>query len=45
MRFSKAKSSVSHLGQENTHYQYKLEDVRMEHSHANEDLGYWWMGK
>ena len=37
MRFIRCK--VLHLGHGNTHYQYKLGDVRIEHSSAKKDLG------
>ena len=40
MRFNRAKCKVLHLGYGNPHYQYKLGDVRMEHSPAEKDLGY-----
>jgi len=43
MRFNKAKCKVWHLGHCNPHYQYKLGDVRIEHSPADKNLGYWWM--
>ena len=39
MRFNRAKCKVLHLGYGNPHYQYKLGDVRMEHSPAEKDLG------
>ena len=39
MRFSKAKCKVLHLGCGNRCYQYKLRDVRIEHSPAKNDLG------
>ena len=31
MRFNKSKGKVLHVGYGNSHYQYKLEDVRIEH--------------
>jgi len=39
MRFDKPKSKALPLGHSNPHYQYKLGDVRMEHSPAEKDLG------
>jgi len=39
MRFNKAKCKVINLDCGNPCYQYKLADVRMEHSHAKRDLG------
>ena len=38
MRFNKTKCSVLHKGRGNSHYQYKLVDVRMEHSPTEKDL-------
>ena len=38
MRFNKSKCKVLHPGSDNLHYQYKLGDVRMEHSPAEKDL-------
>lgn len=32
-----------HLGRGSPHCQYKLGDVRIEHSPAEKDWGYWWM--
>ena len=43
MRFNIPKCEVLHLGCSNPHCQYKLGDVRMEHSPSKKDLGYWWM--
>ena len=40
MTFNKSKCKVLHLSHGNPHYQYKLGDVRMEHSPAEKDLGY-----
>ena len=42
-RFNKCKCKVWHLGCGYPQYQYKLRDVRMEHSPAEKNLGYWWM--
>ena len=39
MRFNKSKCKVLHWGHGNPHYQYKLGDVRNEHSPAKKDLG------
>jgi len=39
MGFNEAKCKVLHLGHSNPHYQYSLEDVRVEHSPAGKDLG------
>ena len=39
MRFNRSKCKVLHLDHGNPHYQYKLGDVRMEHSPAEKDLG------
>jgi len=39
MMFNNTKCNVLHLGCGNPHYQYKLEDVRMEHSAAKKALG------
>ena len=39
MRFNKAKCEVLHLDHGNPHYQYKLGDVRIEHSPDGKDLG------
>ena len=39
MRFNKAKCRVLHLGHVKPSYQYKLGDVRMEHSPDKKDLG------
>ena len=39
MRFNKSKCKVFHLGCGNLHYQYKLGNVRMEHSAAKKELG------
>jgi len=39
MTFNKAKCKALHPGCGNLHYQYKLGDVRMEHSAAEMDLG------
>ena len=39
MRFNKSKCKVLQLGHGHPHYQYKLGDVRMEHSSAKKDLG------
>ena len=41
--FSKAKWKVLHLGYDDSQYQYKLGDVRIEHSPAKKDRGYWWV--
>jgi len=38
MRFIKSKFKVLHLGCGNPHYQYKLEDERIEYSAADKDL-------
>ena len=45
IKFSKTKCKVLNQGHGNSHYQYKLgcTDVKMEHSPAKKDLGYWWM--
>jgi len=37
MRFNKSKCKVLHLGHGNTHYQYKLEDVRTKINSAEKD--------
>ena len=37
IRFNKAKCKVLHLGHGNTHYQYKLEDVRTKINSAEKD--------
>ena len=39
MRFNKAKCRVLHLGHGNPCYQYKLGDVRMEHSPNEKNFG------
>ena len=39
MRFNKSNCKVLHLGQGNSHYQYKLGDERVECSPADKDLG------
>jgi len=39
MRFNKAKCKTFYLGRSNPHYQYKLREVKMEHSPVKEDLG------
>ena len=39
MRFSKSECKVLHLDCGNPHYQYKLRDVRIEHSSTKMDLG------
>ena len=38
MRFNKSKCKVLHLGSGNSHYQYKLGDLKMENSPAKMDL-------
>ena len=38
MRFNRYQCKVLNLGQGNSLYQYKLKDVRMEHSPAEKDL-------
>jgi len=38
MRCKESKCKVLHLGHGNPHYQYKLEDERIEHSPAEKDL-------
>ena len=43
MRFNKIKCKVLYPGHSNLHYEYKLGNVRMEHSPAEKHLGYWWM--
>ena len=37
LRFNKSKSKALHLGQGNPHYQYKLGDERIEHSHTKKE--------
>ena len=39
MRFNKPKCKILYLGQGNSHYQYKLEDERVESRPARKDLG------
>ena len=39
VRFNKSKCKVFHLGQGNTHYQYKLGDEKIESSPGEKDLG------
>ena len=39
MRFNKSKCKVLHLSQGKIHYQYYLEDERIDHSPAKNDLG------
>ena len=39
MRFNKARCNISHLGRDNPHYQYKLEDERIQHSCDRRNLG------
>jgi len=39
MRLNKCKCKAFHLGRGNRHYQYKLGDVRMEHSPTERDEG------
>ena len=39
MRFNKPKCKVLDLGHVNPHYQYKLGDVRTEHSPTEKELG------
>ena len=39
MKFNKSKCKVLRLGPGNSHYQYKLGDVRIEHSPAKKNLG------
>ena len=38
LKFNKSKCKVLHLGQGNTHYQYKPQDERIECSPAEKDL-------
>ena len=38
MRFNKIKCKVLYPGHSNLHYEYKLGNVRMEHSPAKKDL-------
>jgi len=38
-RFHNAKCKLVHLGHCNPHYQYNLQDKRIEHSPAEKDLG------
>ena len=38
-RFNKCKCGILHLGHGNPHCQYKLGDIRMEHSPAKKVLG------
>ena len=45
MRFNRYQCKVLNLGQGNSLYQYKLKDVRMEHSPAEKDLGVLMDGK
>ena len=40
MRFNKSNCKVLHLGHSNPISQYKLGDVRLEHSPAEKDLGF-----
>ena len=40
-RLNKSKCKVMHLACSNPQYQFKLGDVRMKHSPAKKDLGYW----
>ena len=39
MRFNKTECKVLHLSRGNSHHQYKLGDVKMEHSPAKKSLG------
>ena len=39
MRFNKAKYKVLHMRCDNPHYQYKMGDVKIEHSPAEKDFG------
>jgi len=39
MKFNKAKCRLLHLGQSSSHYQYKMENIRIEHSPSEKDLG------
>ena len=38
-KFNKSKCKILHLGQGNPHYQYKLEDERIDYCSAKKDLG------
>ncbi len=39
MRFNKAKCEVLRLSHGNPHYQYKIENEKIDHSPAKQDLG------
>mgnify|MGYP001856120022 FL=1 len=45
MRFNKSKCKILHVGHSNSHCQYKLGEVRMEHRPGEKDVGVLMNGK